>query len=376
MKCKDIAAEINKDERTVSKEVRNRRNRTKNAKYGLYNKKDNSPCRTLNRFPYVCNACGKKCSCFKEFRYNYDAKLAQENYEIILKDSRIGLDVTPEDKQHFDEVLKDGVEKGQSIYHIVNTNKDSLRYSVRSAYRIVRSGQSIILPVDLRRSARLKPRKHYVQKEDNKAIRKGRTYKDFLTYMAKDPLQSITELDTVESVRNGQHKCLLTIHNTATHFMIVIVLEHKTKKCVTEAILKLRDELGLELFKKLFRVTLTDRGSEFCDPAAIEVDFETGEMICRMFYCNSYSSYQKGAIEENHELIRYYIPKSTVFDYLTQDQANLMASHINSYIRDSIEGTPAELAKALFGEEILKKTKIREISPDSVVLNSSLFYTK
>lgn len=373
LKCCQIARQVNKDERTISKEIVKRRNRTNNGRYGLYGKKDDIPCPTLNRFPYVCNNCKKKQYCCKEFKYFYDWEVAQDNYEIILKDSRIGLDVSPEAKEHFDKILKEGIDKGQSIYHIVNANKDTLRYSVRSAYRIVKNNQTVIQPLNLRRAVKLRPRRHYDYKEDNKAIRKGRTYKDFLTRIARETAPSITEIDTVESVREGQHKCLLTIHHTLTHFMIVIVLESKTKCNVSSAINNLKNVLGIDLFKKLFCITLTDRGTEFCDPLSVEIDFETGEKICDMFYCNSYSSYQKGAIEENHELVRYFIPKYSVFDNLTQNQATLMACHINSLFRESIETSPVDLAATYFGEEFLNKFGIRAVDPDSVVMNPSIF---
>jgi IS30 family transposase len=39
-----------------------------------------------------------------------------------------------------------------------------------------------------------------------------------------------------------------------------------------------------------------------------------------MFYCVAYSSYQKGAIEENHVLIRYVLAKGTYFDFITQKE--------------------------------------------------------
>lgn len=243
LKCCQIARQVNKDERTISKEIVKRRNRTNNGRYGLYGKKDDIPCPTLNRFPYVCNNCKKKQYCCKEFKYFYDWEVAQDNYEIILKDSRIGLDVSLEAKEHFDKILKEGIDKGQSIYHIVNANKDTLRYSVRSAYRIVKNNQTVIQPLNLRRAVKLRPRRHYDYKEDNKAIRKGRTYKDFLTRIARETAPSITEIDTVESVREGQHKCLLTIHHTLTHFMIVIVLESKTKCNVSSAINNLKNVL-------------------------------------------------------------------------------------------------------------------------------------
>lgn len=90
----------------------------------------------------------------------------------------------------------------------------------------------------------------------------------------------------------------------------------------------------------MFRVILTDRGTEFINLNTIEKDYKTGRKITIVFYCNSYASYQKGSIEQNHELIRYVIPKGHIFDNLNQDDINKLTSHINSYYRDSIETSP------------------------------------
>lgn len=90
------------------------------------------------------------------------------------------------------------------------------------------------------------------------------------------------------------------------------------------------------------------------------------------FYCDSYSSYQKGAIEENHVLIRYVIPKGTSLNDFSQDDMNLLMSHINSYHRASISSSPITLAKALYGEEFLKKIKVDEINPNDITLKPTL----
>ena len=85
---------------------------------------------------------------------------------------------------------------------------------------------------------------------------------------------------------------------------------------------------------------LTDRGLEFTNPNTIEKYYKTGRKIMNIFYCNSYASYQKGSIEQNHELIRYVIPKGHIFDNLNQNDIDKLVSHINSYYRESIETTP------------------------------------
>lgn len=372
--CKTIAAVVAKDERTISREIKKRRNRQDNRRYGLYGKKDDTDCKRLQRFPFVCNGCEKRKYCYKQYKFFYEPTVAQENYEIILRDSRIGLDITLEDKIAFDTILKDGLSNGQSIHHIVEANKDKLRYSERSAYRLVDRSQTIVQPLDLRRKVKLKPRKHYVYKEDNKRVRKGRTYADFIAYLAKNPLIHPVQIDTVEGVSTGTHKCLLTIHFPSLRFVLIYVLKQKCKDEVTRVFVELRKLLGNEIYKKLFPVILTDRGTEFCNPELIEADTETGELLTRVFFCDSYSSFQKGAIEENHELIRYIIPKGVIFDDLTQDKADLMVSHINAYYRKVVDSTPYSLAKAFWGNELLLKFNCKPIEPTEVVLKPRLIH--
>lgn len=369
--CKEIAFEVGKDDRCISREIRDKRTYKENGRHGMNNHYGNPECKTLTRFPYVCNGCSKRSVCYQKDRYYYNAVSAQKQYESLLSDSRLGLDISSDDFDKYNTILAEGVAKNQSIHHIVSTTPD-FPYSERSVYRHIDEQVVDIKAYDLRRKVKFKERKHYTPKEDNKKVREGRTYVDFIKKIGKEQPLSITEVDTVEGPREGKHKCLLTIHFTAAHFMLIYVLESKTSASVNSVFIRLQKDLGAELFSELFRITLTDRGTEFVDPSAIEIDQETGEKFCNLFYCNSYASYQKGAIEENHELIRCVIPKGIEFDSLTQDKANLLASHINSYHRESVDATPYELAEALFGEEMVKKLEISPVKPDLITLKPSL----
>lgn len=375
-KCNDIAQAVGKDARTVSREIEKRRKGEHNNKYGAWGKRDDVPCAKTTRYPFVCNGCKKKAGCFKMYKYFYNAKIAQEEYEQILVDSRIGLDISTEDKEKLDNILLDGISKGQSVNHIIQANNEDIKYSTTSIYRLINTGKTPAKRIDLKRAVKLKPRKHYAYKEDNKEIRKGRTYSDFFKFIAQYSNPLITEMDTVESVRNGKHKCLLTLHITNIRFMIAILLNSKTKSEVTRAFHYLKLLLGKEVYSKIFNIILTDRGTEFCNPTAIEVDEETGEQLAHVFFCNSYSSYQKGAIEENHTLLRYVIPKGYTFDSLTQDDVNFIVSNINSYYRDSLGTTPFELATIVFGIDVLNKIGIQYIDGKSIVLNTALLLKK
>jgi IS30 family transposase len=128
---------------------------------------------------------------------------------------------------------------------------------------------------------------------------------------------------------------------------------------------------GPELFRRIFPVILTDNGSEFSNPSAIES--VGGVRRTSVFFCDACASWQKGGIERDHELLRAILPKGTSFDTLTQDDINLILSHVNSYSRPSrSDKSPYELFAFSYGTELLDNLGIRRIAPNDIVLKPSL----
>jgi IS30 family transposase len=154
--------------------------------------------------------------------------------------------------------------------------------------------------------------------------------------------------------------------------MLIFVLEEKTQDHVIEVFDVLTEKLGIDIFRELFPVILTDNGMEFQFPARLECD-KNGEIRTRVFYCNPNSSWQKGMLEKNHEYIRYVIPKGESLDPYNQLDAIKLMNHINSEARDSLNGcTPFRLSQLLLNNALFKLLKLREISPDEVSLKPSL----
>lgn len=106
---------------------------------------------------------------------------------------------------------------------------------------------------------------------------------------------------------------------------------------------------------------------------SIEKDEETQEIVSHIFYCDPGASWQKGAIEKNHEYIRYVLPKGSSFDELTQEKANLLMSNINSTSRDTLNGkTPYDATLLIVDEEIIEKLGVIRIEADEVNLSPNL----
>ena len=175
-------------------------------------------------------------------------------------------------------------------------------------------------------------------------------------------------MDTVEGVIGG--KVFLTLLFVKTNLMLIYLMDNKTTECVKKIFVYLKSSIGIENYKKYFEVILTDNGSEFSNPNDIEIDYNTGEIISKLFYCNPNSSWQKGDIEKNHEFIRYVLPKGISFDYLTQEDTNLLMNHINNTYRVSLGGkSPYDCSAHM---DFLEKLSLRKISPSLVNLSPNL----
>ena len=96
-----------------------------------------------------------------------------------------------------------------------------------------------------------------------------------------------------------------------------------------------------------------------------------------LFYCHSYSSFEKGSIENNHELIRRVIPKGVSLKPYTQLELNLLCSHINSLFRESLNGKcPFDLINDYIPIDKINKLGLKQINPFDVCLNPELLGDK
>ena len=182
-------------------------------------------------------------------------------------------------------------------------------------------------------------------------------------------------MDSVIGSRGG--KCLLTIHFVESSLMLAFLRDANTSQSVIDIFNGIDKILGPELFEKLFPVILTDNGSEFSNPRALEYREEAGRGVSYhrtdIYYCDAGSPYQKGAIEVNHELIRRIIPKGTSFDNLTQKDIFLMMNHINSYKRKKLNNrSPYETFSFYHGEAVLEKLACRPVAASNIMLKPAL----
>ena len=156
--------------------------------------------------------------------------------------------------------------------------------------------------------------------------------------------------------------------------MLIFLLPYKKVQYVNGVFLSLKKALGDDEFSRLFEVILTDNGTEFSDPETIEMSLkDPSRMLSNVFFCDPNCSWQKGAIEKNHEYIRYVLPKGTSFAGLTQEDCTLLANNINSVPRGSLNNhSPYEAAKLFIGEKNMDKLNLKCVPPDQINLSIRL----
>ena len=328
-------------------------------------------CTRYEKPPYVCSACPDRRTCRLQ-KMEYDAKLAQEAYEILRSESRKGISLSEEELSYLDSVVSPEIKRGQAVSVVWNTHKGEMPVSDRTLYTYINSGLLDADNFDLRRKLRMPSRKKSgpVLRVD-KQCHIGRSYEDYEAYVLKHPDAVISQMDSVIGRKGG--KVLLTILFKNCDLQLMYLRDRNTAASVSEIFQILRSRLGAQRFSSLFQVILTDRGSEFTDPVSIECDTETGEIQCRVFYCDPMNSNQKSNCERNHEFIRYVIPKGTSMDHFTQMDITKLMNHINSYPRKKWNGqAPLDLFIQIYGQETATLLDLEKIPSDSINLTPAL----
>ena len=329
-------------------------------------------CQKLDKPPYVCVGCSEQRGCKKDHAY-YAANRADTAHRCNVRDSHKGIRMSPEELIELGELIQPLIRRGQSLNHICKTLGDKIKVSEKTLYNYIDSCVFDIRNIDLPKKVKYKHRheKKVLTKLEYR-YRKGRTYEDFKAFLEANPGISVTELDTVKGKRSGGGKVLLTMIINDTSFMNVFLMRSCTQESVTATFDQLTDLLGLETFRKLFPVFLTDNGVEFKDPESLEYT-ANGCPRTKVFYCDPQASWQKPHIEKNHTLLRRIIPKSTNLNVLTAEQVHLAVRHVNSYYREEYGNkTPFEMMKSKAQKKLLSSLELSPIPPAEVLLKPEL----
>lgn len=364
---KAIGRRLGKDPTTISKEVK--RNITVTAATA----ENAELCPRLLRAPFVCNGCQRRKWCRLE-KHMYYARQAQQEYERKLVESRSGVSMNREEFWENDRILTERVRSGQHIYHAIQCG--GITCSKSTVYRHIKQGHLSIGPLDTPRMVKFKPRKSKVNQPLPKGIRAGRSFADFQQYCAEHDVSSWVELDLVIGQPGG--KVIMTFDFTFCNLMFGILLDNKRAATVALAFEKLKADLASAgfCFGDVFPLLLTDNGGEFAHVNAIELDAH-GFKEASLFFCDPASPAQKPRVEKNHTLLRDILPQGSSFDTLSQQDIDLVFSHINAVLRKSLNGkSPYSIFEFTFGSALLDALGLSSISPECVIQSPRLLKSR
>lgn len=330
-------------------------------------------CKQLEKPPYVCNVCTNRRRC-KMDRLYYIAQQADAVARRRYAQARSKPQIQGEDLAVLDALVTPLIRKGQPLTHIYAEHGEELPVSQRTLYHYIDEGVLSIGNLDLRRKVGYRPRKKKKAPTEgalNQKYRQNRTYEDFTAYMARRPDTMYVEMDTVKGCRE-QGKRMLTMLFVEQNFMLILLMRDGKAETVVEQFDWLTSVLGLETFRTLFPVILTDNGSEFKHTREMEYTVD-GQRRTHVFYCDPQASWQKPHIEKNHEYIRYVLPRGKSFNPYTQQDIVLLLNHINSTRRSKLDGkTPFELAKSPEFQRLKAALELKAIPADEVNLTPRL----
>jgi transposase, IS30 family len=300
--------------------------------------------------PYVCNGCGQYNKCTLK-KVVYDAADAHVAFSVNISEARSGILSSEAELSRLNSLVSPLIKNGQSIHQIYASHLNQLMCSEKTLYNYIDACLFDVRNIDLPRKVKYRPRYKKPEFKVDKGCRIGRNYEDFQIFLEKHPDLPIVQMDSVIGSKGG--KVLLTIHFVETSLMLAFLRDANTSQSVIDIFHDISMTLGKENFKKLFPIILTDNGSEFSNPKAIEYDCD-GLLQTSIFYCDPSSPHQKGALEVNHELIRRILPKGKCFDSFTQDDIQLVMNHINSYKRKKLNNrSPYQTFSFYYGEDLL-----------------------
>jgi IS30 family transposase len=148
------------------------------------------------------------------------------------------------------------------------------------------------------------------------------------------------EIDTV--IGKNHKGAIVTIVDRKSKFVLIKRVDSKHADVVTKA--------TVELLQPLKALTLTitaDNGKEFAYHKLIASQLDT-----KVYFCDPYSSWQRGLNEHTNGLIRQYIPKKSEFDNISKEEIVTIQNKLNHRPRKSLGfKTPFEV----FMKAVVKK---------------------
>lgn len=134
------------------------------------------------------------------------------------------------------------------------------------------------------------------------------------------------EADTI--IGKGKKGAIVTLVDRKSRYLRMGVVARRTKEAVKEMMISLLEDLPVH--------TITcDNGREFTDHEGIAKELGT-----EVYFAHPYASWERGTNENTNGLIRQYIPKSTEFTEITNEDIQFVENRLNTRPRKCLSFKP------------------------------------
>ena len=148
----------------------------------------------------------------------------------------------------------------------------------------------------------------------------------------------------IDTVIGKDHKgAILTIVDKASKFVLIKNIGSKHADVTAQATIDL-----LQPLKKITHTVTADNGTEFTYHEQV-----SNALDIKYYFCDPYSSWQRGLNEHTNGLIRQYIPKKSSFENISQEEIVTIANKLNHRPRKSLGfKTPFEVFMKAFSRQM------------------------
>lgn len=141
------------------------------------------------------------------------------------------------------------------------------------------------------------------------------------------------EMDCVVGKQGGSGETLLVLSERSTRKELIFKIPNKTQKSVIDILDKL-ERKHKNRFYEIFKTITVDNGPEFLDFNGLEKSIRYKDTKrTKVYYAHPYSSWERGTNENINKMIRRFIPKGTDLKDISHAEVKRIEHWINNYPR-------------------------------------------
>jgi len=139
------------------------------------------------------------------------------------------------------------------------------------------------------------------------------------------------EMDSVIGT-NKKGQALLVLTERKTRYELILKYD-RTAAGVVKNLDRLEKMYGPVQFRQMFKSITVDNGTEFAYTNELEKSCKSRKLRTQIYYCHPFCSSERGSNENCNRLIRYWYPKGSSFDKVSDKDIYHLQSWINEYPR-------------------------------------------